>query len=59
MIERNRHIAGRRANMLFGLANVVDGLVRVLSLGFCHTCLPLEVSRRSMKKVAKTQGLKK
>lgn len=55
MIGRNRHIAGRRANVLFGLANVLDGLVRVLSFGFCHTHLPLEVSRRSMKKVAKAR----
>jgi hypothetical protein len=45
MIERNRHPSGRLWNLLFGLAQATDGLVRVLSLGFLHTRLPLVVSR--------------
>lgn len=45
MIERNLNAAGRRANVLFGLVEVIDGLVRVLSLGFCHTRLCLVVTR--------------
>lgn len=50
MIERNLHAAGRRANVLFGVAELVDGLVRVLSLGFLHTRLTLIVSRWQMRR---------
>jgi hypothetical protein len=45
MIERNLNAAGRRANVLFGFVELVDGLVRILSLGFLHTRLTLIVSR--------------
>jgi hypothetical protein len=45
MIERNLNAAGRRATVLFGAVELVDGLVRILSLGFFHTRLPLIVSR--------------
>ena len=45
MIERNLNAAGRRANVLFGVVELVDGLVRVLSLGFFHTRLCLIVTR--------------
>lgn len=45
-IERNRHPAGRRWNFAFGAAEVVDGLVRVLSFGFLHTRWPVDVSRK-------------
>lgn len=45
MIERNLNAAGRRANVLFGVAEVIDGLVRVFSLGFCHTRLCVIVTR--------------
>ena len=45
MLERNLNAAGRRANVLFGAVELVDGLVRVLSLGFLHTRLTLIVSR--------------
>jgi len=45
MIQRNRNAAGRWGNMVFGLAQLADGVVRVLSLGFLHTRLPLNVSR--------------
>ncbi|MCY1557216.1 hypothetical protein D9M68_940480 [compost metagenome] len=44
-VQRNRHPAGRLANMAYGAASLVDGIVRVLSLGHLHTTLPLDVSR--------------
>lgn len=50
MIERNRHPAGRLYNVLFGLCQVADGLVRVASLGYLHTRLTLAVSRRVTEK---------
>lgn len=50
MIERNKHPSGRLSNMLFGLAEVVDGLVRVVSFGFAHTRLTLIVSKWQTKK---------
>lgn len=43
-IERNRNPTGRIANVVFGLATLGDGLVRVLSFGFLHTCWPLNVA---------------
>ena len=45
MIERNLNAAGRRANVLFGAVELVDGLVRVLSFGFFQTRLCLIVTR--------------
>lgn len=53
MIERNRHPAGRSWNALFGLAQIGDGLVRVLSFGFCHSTLALTVSRQQAKTMIK------
>ena len=55
MIERNLHRAGRRANGLFGFAEVIDGLVRVLSLGFLHTRLTLIVSRWQVRRAFQRQ----
>ena len=49
MIERNRNPAGRLSNVVFGLASLLDGLVRVVSLGWLHTDLPLSVSRWQVK----------
>ena len=46
MIQRNKHSAGRLSNVVFGLMQVGDGLVRVLSLGFAHSTLVLDYSRR-------------
>lgn len=37
MIERNRHPTGRIGNIGFGVIEVLDGLVRVLTFGFFHT----------------------
>lgn len=50
MIERNRNPLGRLNNIAFGLAQVGDGLVRVLSLGHLHTRLALEQTRRASKR---------
>jgi len=50
MIERNLNAAGRRANVLFGVAELIDGLVRVLSAGFLHTRLTLIVSLWQMRR---------
>ena len=50
MIERNRNPAGRLFNMLFGLCEVADGLIRVASLGYLHSRLTLALSRRAAEK---------
>jgi len=39
MITRNKHAAGRLNNIGFGLCEVVDGLIRVFTLGFYNTSL--------------------
>ena len=43
MIEPNRNPAGRVSVIVYGLAEIVDGLIRVLSLGFFHTGFVLRV----------------
>jgi len=45
MIYLNKHPAGKALNVLFGLASVVDGLIRVLSAGFLFSSATLWVSR--------------
>ena len=45
MIQRNRNPAGRIGCIVFGLAQLLDGMVRVASGGFFHTTAPLAVSR--------------
>ena len=49
MIERNRNPAGKRYNILFGLCEIADGLIRVASLGYLHSLFALEVSKRAVK----------
>lgn len=44
MIERNRNPVGRAGNLAFGLATLLDGLVRVVSLGWLHTRFPVALS---------------
>jgi hypothetical protein len=46
VIQRNRNPAGRLWNITFGLAQLLDGLVRVLSLGQLHTTATLDVARQ-------------
>lgn len=53
MFERNRNPSGLTGNIIFGLASILDGLIRVLSLGFFHgrhRFTPLRVTGRSMQK---------
>ena len=48
MIERNRSPHGRWGNFVFGLATLLEGLIRTLSLGYLHGShrfTPLGVSR--------------
>lgn len=45
MIERNKRAAGRLSNMLFGVANILDGIVRIGSLGFLRTRFPITVAK--------------
>jgi len=53
MIERNRNRAGRVWCVVQGAAEIVDGIVRVASLGFLHTRLPLIASREAALAAAK------
>lgn len=50
MIERNRNPAGRIFNLLFGLCEIADGFIRVISLGYLHSRFSLEMSKRAVKK---------
>jgi hypothetical protein len=47
MIYLKKHPAGAVWNWLQGAANLIDGLVRVLSLGFCFTGLPVLAARHA------------
>lgn len=50
MIERNRNPAGKLFNLLFGLCEVADGLIRVASLGYLHSRFALDMSKRAVAK---------
>lgn len=50
-VERNRHPAGRAFNMLFGVCQVADGFIRIVSLGYLHTRLTLTVTRKATEKL--------
>jgi len=50
MIYRNKNRAGRASNVVFGMLEVLDGLVRVCSLGFLHTALLTNYSRRQARR---------
>ena len=49
-IQRNRHFAGRVNNVHFGLCQLADGLVRVLSFGFLHSTFTLDQARNVARK---------
>lgn len=53
MIHLNKHPAGRGWNVLFGLAVLIDGIVRILSLGYLHTTLSLIVTREQTRVLIK------
>jgi hypothetical protein len=50
MIERNRNPIGRLGNIVFGLATLADGLIRVISLGYLHTRFPVNLSKSQTKR---------
>ena len=50
MIRRNYHFYGRGFNILFGLCEIADGLVRVVSLGYLHTHLTVTLSKKAQGK---------
>lgn len=50
MIHKNLNSAGRIANMIFGLAEILDGLVRTLSFGFYHSTVTSSVSKWQAKR---------
>ena len=50
-IQRNKHPAGRISSMHFGLCNILDGLVRVLSFGLLHSTFALNQARESARKM--------
>jgi type 1 glutamine amidotransferase len=49
-IERNKHSAGRVNNIMFGVCQLGDGLVRVVSLGFLHTRWTVNHARNSARR---------
>lgn len=50
MIQRNLNPAGRMGCIVFGLAQLLDGVVRVVSGGSLHTTAPLAVSREQSRR---------
>ncbi len=60
---RNKNLSGKVFNMVFGLAEILDGLVRILSLGFLATSLPVTCSglgvKSHLKKLKKIQEQRK
>lgn len=53
MIHQNKHPSGRFGNILFGLCEVIDGVVRVMSAGYAHTNLLCFVTRYQARKMLK------
>lgn len=55
-IELNKHPAGRISNIVFGICQIADGLVRICSFGFAHSRWTLNFSkwqaRRSINKIS-------
>ncbi len=53
----NKNPSGKFTNILMGLAEIVDGLIRIISLGYLATTLPLDVSRYMvLKNIAKMKA---
>lgn len=55
VVERDRHPAGRAFNMLFGVCQVADGFIRIVSLGYLHTRLTSTVARKATEKLISRQ----
>ena len=60
MLFFNKNPAGKFWNALFGIAQIVDGIVRVLTFGYVATTLPLVTSRKqaetTIKKLKKARN---
>lgn len=54
-VERDRHPAGRAFNMLFGVCQVADGFIRIVSLGYLHTRLTSTAARKAAEKFISRQ----
>ncbi len=58
-IQRNRHPSGRTNNIHFGVCQVADGLVRILSGGFLHSTFTLDQAREvARKNIQRLKGTK-
>lgn len=49
-IQINKHPSGRLNNVHFGICQIADGLVRVLSFGFLHSTFTLDQAKNAAKK---------
>ena len=45
-ISKNINEAGKLGGIIFGLCQIGDGVVRVLSLGWLFTSLPIDCARK-------------
>lgn len=50
MLYINKNPAGKFSNMVIGMAELVDGIIRVMSFGFVMTRFPLNASSWQTKK---------
>ena len=49
-IEINKNPSGRCGNFVFGFVVILDGVVRVFSIGFLHTDFMSSYAKRQAKK---------
>jgi hypothetical protein len=56
MIERNKNLSGPMSNVVFGLCCIMDGLIRVLSLGRLSTSMPLDYARNQARERLEQQA---
>lgn len=52
-IERNLNPAGKLSNAEFGFAEIIDGVIRLLSFGYYRTDATLQQSKRAFMKIKK------
>ncbi len=56
-ISKNLSRAGKLGGIIFGLCQIGDGLVRVLSLGWLFTSLPIDCARKlALNHITKLKG---
>lgn len=56
-IEINKHRSGRWSNVAFGVCELLDAAVRILSLGFLHTTWVFDYARWQVKREFTKQKL--